>query len=80
MDLSLTEQQQLLKHGVEDFVAREAPKETVIELGESELGYSPELFARVAELGSSDQDSKQRSRERYSLYRDQGHEINTHKL
>lgn len=37
-------------------------------------------FTRVAELVSSDQDSKQRSRARYSLYRDQGHELNTHKL
>ena len=51
MDLSLTEQQQLLKQGVEDFVAREAPRDAVIELGESELGYSPELYALVAELG-----------------------------
>jgi len=37
-------------------------------------------FTRVAELVSSDQHSKQRSRARYSLYRDQGHELNTHKL
>ena len=51
MDLSLNEQQQLLKQGIEDFMAREAPRETVIEIGESELGYSPELYARVAELG-----------------------------
>ena len=51
MDLSLSEEQQLLKQGVEDFVAREAPREAVIELSESELGYSPEHYARVAELG-----------------------------
>ncbi len=51
MDLSLSEAQQLLKQGVEDFVAREAPREAVIELSESELGYSPEHYARVAELG-----------------------------
>ena len=51
MDLSLSEEQQLLKQGVEDFVAREAPREAVIELSDSELGYSPEHYARVAELG-----------------------------
>ena len=51
MDLSLSEEQQLLKQSVEDFVAREAPREAVIELSESELGYSPEHYARVAELG-----------------------------
>ena len=51
MDLSLSEEQQLLKQGVEDFVAREAPREAVIELSESDLGYSPEHYARVAELG-----------------------------
>ena len=38
------------------------------------------LFPRVAELVSSDEDSKLRSRKRYGLYRDQGHEINTHNL
>ena len=39
-----------------------------------------ESFPRVAELVSSDQDSKQRSRKRYAFYRDQGHEINTHNV
>jgi len=38
------------------------------------------LFPRVAELVSSDEDSKLSSRKRYGLYRDQGHEINTHNL
>ena len=38
------------------------------------------LFPRVAELVSSDEDSKLCSRKRYGLYRDQGHEINTHNL
>lgn len=37
-------------------------------------------FPRVAELVSSDEDSKQVSRKRFAAYRDQGHEINTHKL
>ncbi len=37
-------------------------------------------FPRVAELVTSDQDCKQRSRKRYASYREQGHDINTHKL
>lgn len=51
MDLSLTEEQQLLKQGVEDFIEREAQKETVIALGETELGYDPAMWSRIAELG-----------------------------
>ena len=37
-------------------------------------------FSRIAELVSSDDDCKQRSRSRFAAYRDQGHEIETHKL
>jgi DNA polymerase-3 subunit chi len=37
-------------------------------------------FPRVAELVSSDEDSKLRSRKRYASYRDQGHELNTHNV
>ncbi len=55
------------------------PRDLLINLCD-EVPAAARSFARVAELVSSDQDSKQRSRERYSLYRDQGHEINTHKL
>ena len=51
MDLSLTEEQQLLKQGVEDFIAREATREEVVELTDSDLGFSPEHYTRVAELG-----------------------------
>lgn len=39
-----------------------------------------ESFPRVAELVTSDEDAKQRSRRRYTAYRDQGHEINTHNV
>lgn len=51
MDLSLSEQQQILKRSVEDFVAREAPRETIIGWADSEAGWSPELYARAAGLG-----------------------------
>jgi DNA polymerase-3 subunit chi len=37
-------------------------------------------FPRVAELVTSDEDSKLRSRKRYASYRDQGHELNTHNV
>jgi len=39
-----------------------------------------ESFPRIAELVSSDQDCKQRSRKRFAAYRDQGHEIDTHNV
>ena len=37
-------------------------------------------FPRIAELVSSDEVSRQKSRERFAAYRAQGHELNTHKL
>ena len=39
-----------------------------------------EGFPRVAELVTSDETCRQASRKRYAAYRDQGHELNTHKL
>ena len=51
MDLSLSEQQEILKRSVEDFVAREASLETIIGWADSEAGWSPELYARAAGLG-----------------------------
>jgi DNA polymerase-3 subunit chi len=55
------------------------PRDLLINLCD-EVPATAASFPRVAELVSSDQDSKQRSRARYSHYRDQGHELNTHKL
>jgi DNA polymerase IIIc chi subunit len=37
-------------------------------------------FPRIAELVSSDDDSKQKSRQRFATYREQGHELDTHKV
>lgn len=37
-------------------------------------------FPRIAELVSSDEDCRRRSRERFAAYRDQGHALNTHKI
>ena len=39
-----------------------------------------EGFPRVAELVTSDEHCRNLSRKRYATYRDQGHELNTHKL
>ena len=39
-----------------------------------------EGFPRVAELVTSDENCRNLSRRRYAEYRDQGHELNTHKL
>lgn len=39
-----------------------------------------ESFPRVAELVTSDQECKQKSRARFVAYRDQGHEIDTHNV
>lgn len=45
-----------------------------------EIPSSVEGFPRVAELVTSDETCRQASRKRYATYRDQGHELNTHKL
>lgn len=37
-------------------------------------------FPRVAEIVTSDDDSRQQSRKRYAQYRDMGHTLETHKL
>lgn len=39
-----------------------------------------ESFPRVAELVTSDEDCRMKSRKRYALYRDQGHVLETHKI
>ena len=37
-------------------------------------------FTRIAELVTSDEPSKQKSRKRFAAYRDQGHQIDTHRV
>jgi DNA polymerase-3 subunit chi len=37
-------------------------------------------FPRIAELVTSDEDCRQSSRKRFSAYREQGHEIDTHNV
>jgi alkylation response protein AidB-like acyl-CoA dehydrogenase len=51
MDIGLSEEQEILKASARDFLARECPKKLVKELDESDKGYSPELWRKMAELG-----------------------------
>jgi len=39
-----------------------------------------DTFPRIAELVTSDDDSKLKSRKRFATYRDQGHELDTHNV
>jgi alkylation response protein AidB-like acyl-CoA dehydrogenase len=51
MDLRLTETQEILKKMARDFLTTECPKTLLRKLEQSEEGYSPELWKKVAELG-----------------------------
>ena len=54
-------------------------RDLLINLGD-EIPAFAEGFPRVAELVTSDESCRNLSRKRYATYRDQGHELNTHKL
>jgi len=51
MDLIFSEAQEILRKMARDFLATECPKTLVRELQDSEKGYSPELWKKMAELG-----------------------------
>lgn len=51
MDLGLSEQQEMLKKSARDFLAAECPKKLVRELDASDIGYSPKLWRKMADLG-----------------------------
>ncbi len=51
MDLSLTEEQELLQSSARDFLRDESPATHVRAMEEDETGYSPELWKRLTELG-----------------------------
>ena len=51
MDLNFNKMQDMLRKSVSEFLAKECPYETVKELEESEMGYSPELWGKVVDLG-----------------------------
>ena len=51
MDLSLTETQEMLRNTARDFLKRECPWTLVKEIDESDTGFSPDLWNKMAELG-----------------------------
>ncbi len=51
MDLGLSEEQEMLKNVARDFLEKECPEKHVRDMEEDELGYSPELWKKMAEQG-----------------------------
>ena len=51
MDLSLTEEQELLRNTARDFMEREGSKETLLEFDESETGYSIDIWQKASDIG-----------------------------
>ena len=55
------------------------PRDLLITLCD-EIPAFAESFPRVAELVTSDESSRAKSRNRYTTYRDNGHKMDTHKI
>ena len=51
MDLSLNEHQRMLAQSVRSFMERRVPRSKIAVLQRSELGYEPETWKTIAELG-----------------------------
>ena len=51
MNIDLNQEQKLIKSSAREFLEKEFPKDVVRQLEESEEGYSPELWEKIAELG-----------------------------
>ena len=51
MDFALSEEQEMLKKSARDFLSAECPKSLIRKIEEDELGYSPELWKKMAGLG-----------------------------
>jgi len=51
MDFALSAEQEILKKEARLFLERECPKKVVRELEAGDLGYSPEMWSKMAELG-----------------------------
>jgi DNA polymerase-3 subunit chi len=56
-----------------------ATGDLLINLADSVPGTAA-AFPRIAEIVSSDDDQRRQSRQRFALYREQGHTLQTHKL
>ena len=51
MDVSLSEEQEMLRKSARDFLTDKCPKSLVREMEEDEKGYSPAMWTEMAELG-----------------------------
>lgn len=51
MNFDLSEEQKILKKSAHDFLAKECPKEKVRQIEEGDLGYSEDLWRKMADLG-----------------------------
>jgi alkylation response protein AidB-like acyl-CoA dehydrogenase len=51
MDFNFSEQQKMLQTMARDFLARECPKTRIRELEQSDLGYDPQTWRKMADLG-----------------------------
>jgi DNA polymerase-3 subunit chi len=65
--------------GVGALRAQDAPGDLLINLAD-ELPELADSFPRVAEIVTSDEDCRQKSRKRFAGYRAQGHSLQTHEL
>ena len=51
MDITLSEEQQMLTTAARDFLAKECPKKLVREMVKDERGYTPELWKKMVDVG-----------------------------
>ena len=51
MDFGFSKDQKMIQKSVKDFLEKECPKEKVRELEEDNIGFDPELWEKMAELG-----------------------------
>ena len=51
MELSLNEEQKMIKDAAREFLKKECPSDLVREMEEDEKGYPPGLWRKIAELG-----------------------------
>ena len=51
MDFSLSEQQEMLRKSARDFLSAECPKSVIKEIEAGDLGYWPQLWRKMADLG-----------------------------
>jgi 3-oxocholest-4-en-26-oyl-CoA dehydrogenase beta subunit len=51
MNLTLSEEQEILLKSARDFMVEKFPREVIDQIDEGELGYSPEIWKEMAEMG-----------------------------